>query len=71
MSDPESAVRVAELKTHLLRAAVRVQKQQPLLTGVEVLTALVEVAEGVRDDMRRGGDTVLLPDGHEARKVQR
>ncbi len=52
MTDPASAARVAELRVLLLRAAVRMQDENPDLTNVEVLTALVEVADQVLADMR-------------------
>lgn len=59
---------------HLLAAAVKVQGRRPELTNVEVLAALVEVADGVLADMGRGpqatkgrtiichGDTPAAPD---------
>lgn len=52
MTDPVSAARVAELRVLLLRATVRMRDQHPDLTNVEVLTALVDVADGVLADMR-------------------
>ncbi len=54
MPDPdrESAARVAELRVLLLRVLVRMQDEHPGLTNVEVLTALVDVADGVLADMR-------------------
>lgn len=55
MTDPHpDPARVRELVVHLLRATVAVQGRRPDLTSVEILTALVEVADGVLADMGRG-----------------
>ncbi len=68
MTDPVSAARVAELRVLLLRVLVRMRDQHPDLTNVEVLTALVDVADGVLADMRGPrvvpANTVHFADGN-------